>query len=382
MIGLLRPTWFEIDLDAAVENLRTVRRLVGPARKIFAVVKADGYGFGSLELGRAFAENGADALGVADLADGIRLRHAGLTLPILVYPNALPDAAGALLAAGLTPTLTDFDAARAYDDATGPSGHGPPTDVFVKVDVGLERLGVPADEAVKLVLAIRELPRLRLAGLATHLHVPPNADPAYVRWQFARFTAVLAALAAQGVTVPVRLAASSPLVLGYPDTYLNAVDPGRMLYGMNRDDATVAGTLRPAFHALKSRLVEVKELTPRERFADAAPFPIARGMRLGVIPIGMGDGFHRLNAGRVLVRGRRVPILARPSLEHTRVDLTTVPDAAVGDEVVLIGTQGGEAITPDEVAKQNGLDPLILALTIGPRVARVYLRSGRDPTAS
>jgi alanine racemase len=385
MTGLLRPTWFEIDLDAAVENLRTVRRLVGPTRKIFAVVKADGYGFGSLEMGRAFAENGADALGVADLADGVRLRHSGLTLPILVYPNALPDAAGAVLAAGLTPTLTDFDAARAYDEATGHSGHGPPTDVFVKVDVGLERLGVPADEAVKLVLAIRELPRLRLAGLATHLHVPTDADPAYVQWQFARFTAVLDALAAQDVKVPVRLAASSPLILGYPDTYLNAVDPGRMLYGMDRNDATTAG-LRPAFHALKSRLVEAKELMPRGRFAEAAPFPIARGMRLGVVPIGMGDGFHRLNAGRVLVRGRSVPILARPSLEHTRVDLTTVPDAAVGDEVVLIGRQGAELITPDEVAKQNGLDPLILALTIGPRVARVYLRSGRgagrDPTAS
>jgi alanine racemase len=191
---------------------------------------------------------------------------------------------------------------------------------------------------------------------------------------------VLDALAAQGVPVPVRLAASSPLVLGYPDTYLNAVDPGRMLYGMNRDDAAT-GSLRPAFHALKSRLVEVKNLTQRGRFADAAPFPIARGMRLGVIPIGMGDGFHRLNAGRVLVRGESVPILARPSLEHTRVDLTTVPDAAVGDEVVLIGRQGAQAITPDEVAKHNGLDPLSLAFTIGSRVARVYLGSGRAPTA-
>ena len=137
-------------------------------------------------------------------------------------------------------------------------------------------------------------------------------------------------------------------------------------------------TLRPAFHALKSRLVEVKHLTPRERFAEAAPFPIARGMRLGVVPIGIGDGVHHVNAGRVLLRGRSVPILARPSLEHTRVDLTTVPDAAVGDEIVLIGRQGAEAITIDEVAKQKGLDPLIVALTIGPRVARVYLRAGRD----
>src|SRR5215813_12353129 len=129
---LLRPTWFEIDLDAAVANLRAVRRLVGPERKIFAVVKADGYGFGSLAIGRAFAANGADALGVADLADGVRLRRAGLTLPILVYPDALPEAADELLAADLVPTLTDLDAARAYDAAAGRTARSP-VDVFVKV---------------------------------------------------------------------------------------------------------------------------------------------------------------------------------------------------------------------------------------------------------
>ena len=373
---LLRPTWFEIDLDAAVDNLRAVRRLVGPGRKIVAVVKADAYGFGSLEMGRAFAAHGADALGVADLADGVRLRDAGLTLPILMYPNALPEAADDAIGADLIPTLTDLDAARAYDDAA--ARRAQPVDVFVKVDVGLERLGVPADQAVKLVLAIRDLAGLRLAGLCTHLHVPKGADSAYVEWQFGRFTAVLDALAAQGVDVPTRLAASSPLVLGFPSTYLNAVDPGRMLYGYGHE--AVPGpvgpvVLRPTFRAFKSRLVEVKDLTPRERFAAAAPFPITAAMRLGVIPAGMGDGVHRLNAGEALVRGRRVPILARPSLEHTRLDLTTVPDAVVGDEVVLVGRQGAEEITLDEIAERHTIDRLALALGVGPRVARVYVGS-------
>src|SRR2546426_2067196 len=372
---LLRPTWFEIDLDAAVDNLRAVRRLVGPGRKIVAVVRAAAYGFGSLEMGRAFAAHGADGLGVADLADGVRLRDAGLTLPILMYPNALPEAADDAIGADLIPTLTDLDAARAYDDAAARGAR--PADVFVKVDVGLGRLGVPADQAVKLVLAIRDLPRLRLAGLCTHLHVPKGVDPAYVEWQFGRFTAVLDGLAAQGVDVPIRLAASSPLVLGFPSTYLNAVDPGRMLYGYGGEEATESVVLRPAFSALKSRLVEVKDVAPRERFAAAAPFPIVGAMRLGVIPVGMGDGFHRLNAGGVLVRGRRVPILARPSLEHTRLDLTTVPDAAVGDEVVLIGRQGTEAITLDEIAERHALDSLALALGVGPRVARVYVTGNR-----
>jgi alanine racemase len=362
----LRPAWFELDLTAAADNLRVVRRLVGPARKIFAVVKADAYGFGSVVLGRTFVAAGADALAVADVAEGIRLREAGIAVPILVYPNALPDAAAGLLAARLTPVATDVDTARAYAAVASD-----PVDLFVKVDVGLERLGVPADQAVKTITAIRETPRVRLAGVCTHLHVPAGADRAYVVWQFTRFTAVLDALAAQGVEVPVRLAASSPLVLEHPDTYLNAVDPGRMLYGVDPADRGGRVPVRSVFGALKSRLIEVKDVAPRDRFADAAPFPIHRPMRLGVIPMGAGDGLHHLVPDRVLVRERSVPVLARPSLEHTRLDLTAVPDARVGDEVVLIGRQGRAAITCDEVAARSGLHPLHLALAIGPRVARV-----------
>ena len=380
MIRLHRPTWFEIDLDAAAENLRTARRMIGPERKLYAVVKAGGYGFGSAEIGRVFAESGADALAVADLADGLRLRRLGLTLPILVYPNALPDAARDILAAGLIPTLTNIDAVRAYEEAAGSSDGIAPVDVFVKVDVGLERLGVPADQAVKFLLDVHQRTRLRLAGVCTHLNVPARANTAYIQWQFDRFTAVLDALAAQGVHIPVRLAASSPLVIGYPHMYLNAADPGRMLYGIDREDRQSNIPLQPVFRALKSRLCEVKDVAPRDRFAAEAPFPIPHPMRLGVVPIGAGDGFNHLHVGRVLVRGRSVPILAGPSLEHTRVDLTSVPDAAIGDEVVLIGRQGTEEITLDEVGAAHGLHPLHVALVIGPRVARVYLRDGRPAT--
>ncbi|HEV3348670.1 MAG TPA: alanine racemase, partial [Methylomirabilota bacterium] len=155
----LRPTTLEIDLDAAAHNLRAVRGLVGPSRSIFAVVKADGYGFGAAEMGAVFARSGADWLAVADLAEGVRLRERGITIPILVYPNSLPDAAPAALAHRLVPTLVDLESARAYAQAA--SG---PCPVFVKIDVGLERLGVPAEQAVKAILAMLELPHLTLAG--------------------------------------------------------------------------------------------------------------------------------------------------------------------------------------------------------------------------
>ena len=367
----LRPTIVEIDLDAAAANVRAVRRLVGSDRKIFAVVKADGYGHGAAEMGAVFVAHGADALAVADLAEGVRLRGHGIGAPILVYPNSLPEAAGEAIAHRLTPALVDLDGARAYSEAAAA-----PCDVFVKIDVGLERLGVPAEHAVKTIAAMLELPRIRLAGLCAHPHVPDDADPAYAEWQLGRFTAVVDELEARGVRVPIRLLAATPFVLRFPHTYLNAVDPGRMLYGITYPGEPTPVPLAPTLRALATRVIAVKEVAPRARFAEVAPFPVAAPMRLGVIPMGAADGLAWLHAGRVLVRGRAAPILSGPNLEHTRIDLTDVPDARVGDEVVIIGRQGGAKITAAEVAARHGLGLHRVAITVGPRVTRVYVGGG------
>ena len=367
MSAPLRPTTLEIDLDAAADNVRAVRSLVGPARSIFGVVKADGYGFGAAEMGAVFARSGADWLAVADLAEGVRLRARGLALPILVYPSSLPEAAPEAIRHGLVPTLVDLDAARAYAQAATA-----PCPIFVKVDVGLERLGVPAEQAVKTILAMLELPHLTLAGLCAHPHAEVGGDPAYADWQSGRFTAVIDELEARGVRVPVRLLAASPFVLRFPHTYLNAVDPGRMLYGITFPGETPPVPLRPALRALATRVIAVKEISPRERFAEQAPFPVTAPMRLGVVPMGSADGLRWLHAGRVLVRGRAVPLIGSPSLEHTRLDLTAVPDAAVGDEVIIIGRQGDAEITPADVAAHQGLGLHHIATIVGPRVARVY----------
>ena len=365
----LRPSWLEVDLDAARANAALVRELIGRERTMFAVVKADGYGFGAAAMGRAFLEGGADALGVADPAEGVRLRQAGVTAPVLVYPSGLPDAMAEVVAHGLTPVVTHLDAARAVAAAAPAGGHG----AYVKVDVGLERLGVPAEHAVKAIRAMLELRGFRLAGVCAHPHAPAGADPAYVDWQLWRFTAVLDDLAAQGVQVPVRLLASTPLVLRFPHTYLNAVDPGRMLYGIAYPgDGERGGRLRPALAGLKTRLIEVKAIEPRARFAEQAPFPVAAPMRLGVVPLGAADGLTQLHAGRVLVRGRSAPILGGPSLEHTRIDLTAVPEAQIGDEVVVIGRQGDAEIPLTEVAERQRLAAHALPPLIGPRVARVW----------
>jgi alanine racemase len=361
-----RPNILAVDLDAAAANIRAIRELVGPDRKIFAVVKADGYGYGAAEVGAVFLAHGADALAVADLSEGIRLRTSGIASPILVYPSSLPDVAHEMVRQGLLPVLVDLASARAYANAADG-----PYDVFVSLDVSYTGLGVSAEKAVRFIMDMLELPHLRLAGICAHGHAHGDDRP-FVEWQLHRFTAVVDELEASGVTVPIRLLAASPFVLRFPETYLNAVEPGRILYGITYPDEKSPIPLQQTFHSLTTCVIAIQEVKPPERYAELAPFPVTAPMRVGVIPLGSADGLKWLNAGRVLVHGRPVSIVAKLSLEHTRIDLTDVPEARIGDEVVIIGRQGDAEITVAEVVERHGLGLNHVATTIGPRVTRVY----------
>jgi alanine racemase len=206
------------------------------------------------------------------------------------------------------------------------------------------------------------------------MHVRDNLPMGYLEWQFARFTTVLEQLEAAGMQIPVRMTAStSVLEAASTRMNLNAIDPGRVWFGLDRGGPGLQTLdLRPAFIALKTALVQVKGVR-REAFPDVAPFALRPGMRIGILPIGRFDGMASLSCGHVLVRGARAPILATPSIEHTRVDLTDVPEARAGDEVVVIGRQGESEITPDEVAAHQGLlSPGMVALAIRETVPRVY----------
>jgi alanine racemase len=368
----LRPTILEIDLDAAAANMRAIRELVGPHRQIFAVVKADGYGYGAAEVGAVFLGHGADALAVADLSEGIRLRSAGIAAPILIYPNSLPEVAHEIVRHGLLPVLVDLASARAHANAAAE-----PCDVFVSIDVSYAGVGIPAEQAAKFIMDMLELPHLRLAGICAHGHTHGDDRP-YVEWQLHRFTAVVDELEAGGVTVPIRLLAASPFVLRFPETYLNAVEPGRILYGITYAGEKSPVPLRQVFHSLSTRVIAIQKIKTPARFAELAPFPVMAPMRVGVIPLGSADGLKWLNAGRVLVQGRPVSIIGNPSLEHTRIDLTEVPEARIGDEIVIIGRQGDAEITVTEVVERHGLGLNQLATTIGPRVTRVYRNMRSD----
>ena len=361
-----RPNSLEVDLAAVTHNVALIREAIGAGTALFGAVKANGYGFGLPEVAEAMLDGGADAFALADPADAIRIRAAGIAVPVLLYGGVLPGLAVARLLADhdLTCTIGDLEAARAWSEL------GAGTKAFLKVDVGLERLGVAAEQAAAFVEAACALPGIRVDGIYTHLH--GGAAPGYHDWQLDRFDLVLDELDRLGIDLPVRLAESSVTVGGGRRPRLNAIDPGHLLYGflpVGRASEPVG--LRPAFVALRTRILQVKQLA-RPGFSEAAPMALHAGMRVAVIPLGRADGLRSLTCGEVLVRGRRVPIVGRPSLEHTRIDVSAVPDCRAGDEVVVIGRQDGEEIAFAAVAAFHELDGPGLTLEVRQSVQRVY----------
>jgi len=351
------PNVLEVNLEAVAHNVREVRRVIGVQRTFFAVLKGNALGFGSVEVGKTALSNGADALALVHIREAIRMREAGITAPILLYGGHLGDTHAIQLAEryDLTVAVVDLESAQLHSQTAHTCVR-----VFVEIDAGLERLGVPAEHAVDVVKEISRLPKLRLDGIFTHLLVDgmfadDNAEgedqiPPFIEWQLSRFARLAEQLPEAGVSVPVVMAASSPLVAAAPEAYLTAVDTGRLIYGlMPAVPPLVTLDLQPAFHRLSSRLIQVREVH-RSDFIAEAGFPIRAGMRIGIIPMGLADGLDLLHCGEVLVRGSRVKVIGT-FYEHARLDLTEVPSAEAGDQVVIIGDQLDATISREEVVQ-------------------------------
>ena len=370
-------TWAEIDLDAIAHNVRAIQAHVGPDTAIIAVVKANAYGHGAVPVARTVLESGATRLAVARLEEGIQLRQAGITAPILVMGYTLPAQAPALVHWDLTPTVNTPEGAQALSAAAEAAGRR--RAVHVKVDTGMGRYGLLPDEVVDFVRALAALPGLTLEGLYTHFAVADLADKSYTHQQFNRFLEVVQAVEAAGFSIPLKHAANSAATLDLPETHLDAVRPGLILYGMRpSDEVEPAIPLRPAL-TLKSHVARLRTLPPGSSISYGRTYITTRPTPVALVPVGYGDGYHRLasNRGAVLIRGRRAPILGRVCMDQLVVDVSDIPDAAQDDEVVLIGRQEDEEITAEEVAGWFETINYEVTTSLLPRVARRYVRSGR-----
>ncbi|MBW1700294.1 MAG: alanine racemase [Deltaproteobacteria bacterium] len=373
---LLRPCLFEIDLDALRHNIDEIQKYVGESVKVFAVLKCNAYGFGLKETAQIVEETCAYAIAVADLAEAIYLRQAGISKPILVYSNNLPSAAPFYIDYNLIPTIDSLDYARAYSEASSDS-----LKVFVKVDTGRYRNGVLLNNVVSFCQKLSRFENLTIEGIYTHLdRLDIETDEAYVRWQFSKYTETIQALEENGIHIPIKIAASSAEVLQFPDMCLNAIDVGKIIYGIYFPrSAKNKMDLQPVFKSLKTRLIANKKVPLDHPFASNINFKLKDHMAIGVIPMGWGDGLPRtpLNEMEVLVNGKRVKVIGSIYVEHSRIDLTELPNAQVGDEVVIVGTQRGQDISFEEVADRCSMGGSELARTVREQIPRLYYKCGK-----
>lgn len=368
-----RPTAALIDLEALDHNFREAARRAG-GRQVLAVVKAAAYGHGAVEISRRLLGLGADMLGVALVEEGSELRKAGIETPILVMGALFPEQAEAVVSMRLTPAVFTIAGARALSEAAvrlrmKVSAH-------VKIDTGMGRIGIAPEEAPRLIAQIRGLEGVEVRGLMTHFADADLCDKQFASQQMERFEKLLKTLDADGISVPVRHAANSAAVLDFSRALFTMVRPGLMLYGYNplEKGATAHARLRPVL-SLVTRIAFLKKVPAGVPISYGRTFVTRRESIIATLPIGYADGYNRglSNKAEVLVRGVRASVVGRVCMDMCMIDVTDVPGVTEGDDVVLIGTQGNERITADEIAAKTGTIAYEVLCGIGSRVPRVYL---------
>lgn len=373
--GRLRPAWAEVDLAAIRDNAATLAAVAAPAG-LCAVVKAWGYGHGPVPVARAALAGGAERLAVALVEEGRQLRDGGIDAPVLLLSEPAPAAMAEVVASRLTPTIyTDHGLATVSAAARAASTV---VDVQVKVDTGMHRVGAPPAQAVALAVEVERRPELRLEGFWTHLAVADEVDDPYTARQVEIFTGAVADLAAAGVHPPLLHVANSAGALWHPATRFDMVRCGIALYGLSPAAAEASRApmdrLRPAL-SLVARVSHVKEVAAGERLSYGLRYRLESDSVVATVPLGYADGVTRAlsaNGGQVLVGGRRRPIAGTVTMDQILVDCGPDAEVAVGDEVVLIGAQGGEAIDAWEWAQRTGSIAYEVVCGVSGRVPRAY----------
>jgi alanine racemase len=370
-------TWAEIDLDAIAHNTRELKRLIGGKTELMAVVKANAYGHGTVPVAEAALENGASRLAMHRTLEGVQLRQAGITAPVLIMGYTLPVQADTIVRWDLTPTVNTPEQAQALSAAALHQEKVLP--IHVKVDTGLGRFGLLPGEVVDFVGAISKLPGLVLEGIYTHFALADASDKAYTFWQFEIYLGVVKRLEEAGFTFPIKHVAGSATALDLPEMHLDVVRCGIALYGLcpsNEVEPTIP--LHPAM-SLKSQVARVRTLPAGSCISYGCTYTTSEPTRVALVPFGYGDGYHRLisNRGQVLIRGQRAPIVGRVCMDQFVVKVSHIPDVQQHDEVVLLGRQGDDEISAEEVATWAETINYEVTTSILPRVTRVYLKGGQ-----
>lgn len=374
----LSPSRAIVDLGALAHNYRAVKAMSGEHTAVCAIVKANAYGHGVVPVAKALLQTGARMLGVATIAEGVELRKAGITAPVLVLfqpagdPSTALEALSAVVSQDLTLMVSETAMAEALGEVALRANHVVP--VHCLVDTGMGRQGFDLARAADDIQHLTRISHIDIEGIATHFPVADRVNDEFTLEQIRAFRRVLKDLEREGIPFELAHASNSAAVVNYPAAHFDMVRPGLMLYGVWPSESPMPpGTLRPVLR-WETRVTQVRELEPGSNVGYGRTFTTPGRMRAAILPVGYADGYrHGLaNKADVLIRGQRCPVRGSVCMDQIVVDVSLVPEVQTGDTAVLIGADGNDQITAEELARLAGTIPYEILTGIGHRVPREY----------
>ena len=396
----MRPAWLEIDLDGLASNVRTVRNTVGSDVKICASLKANAYGHGTIAVAQTFQECGVERFSVAIPDEGIELRRAGVTEPILVLGYSEPERAEQIVEYDLEQTVFNIDMARALSDEAVKAGKK--AGIHIKFNTGMSRLGysylIGQQQIAREIEEIAALPGINLVGMFTHFALADDPKQDFTVLQFDRYMQLVDAIEQRNIHIPIRHCSNSAAILNYPKMHLDMVRTGVMLYCMpqisvmpmkvsadgcgeksdiqrKKDDGADLFQIM----SLKARISCVERLEPGMSVGYGRAFIAKKPTVIATLPLGYGDGYNRrlsCGNGEVLIHGKRAPIAGRICMDQFMVDVTGIDGVQKGDEAVMLGRQGTECIDVDELAQKQDTINYEVTCSMSRRLPRVYRKDG------
>ena len=376
MEKIMRPVWAEIDLDAIAYNTKNIKKLIGD-KELIAIVKADCYGHGAVDVVPTFLENGASRLAVAMLTEGIELRENNINAPIVILGYTPLYLGEELINYDIEQTVYDLDYAKELSEIA--LSLNKRAKIHIAIDTGMGRIGfLPCNETVKTIAEICNLKGLEVIGIFSHFSTSDEEDKSYTKEQLLKFTKVMENLNAFGIQIPLKHLSNSGAIIDMPETYLNAVRPGIILYGYYPSNEVFKDNLsiKPAL-TLKAKISHVKELDKDMYISYGKTFKTNKKTIVATLPIGYGDGYPRSLAEntKIIVNGKFAKILGRICMDQCMIDVTDIENVKTGDEVIILGAEGDLKFNADDIAGVLGTINYEILCMLKSRIPRVYIKN-------
>ncbi|AJD26124.1 alanine racemase [Clostridium botulinum] len=374
-----RPVWEEVNLDNLSYNMRNIKKKVN-CKEIFAVVKANGYGHGALDIASTLLENGATRLSVACLSEAIELREGGITCPINILGITPPTLFEDIINYNIEPVVFSYDYANQLSKAASLKNRIVKT--HIAVDTGMGRLGFdPTVESLEEIKRIQNLSNIKIEGLCSHFSSSDEKDKSYSEYQFKIFQNFRKKLIEMNMKIPIHHMSNSAAIIDLPSTYLDAVRAGIILYGyypsreVNKENLHIKQVM-----TLKANIVHIKTIDSGKYVGYNRKFKTKRKSKIAILPLGYGDGYTRFlsNRGKVIINGQYAPIVGNICMDQCMIDVTDIKEVKVGDEVIIIGRYDINNLRYDaeDIASKVGMTSGEIMSIISKRVPRVYIKNG------